>query len=432
MTSTSYQEAVDWLFTRLPMFSRIGVAALKKDLTNTVALCSFLGNPENKFRCIHIAGTNGKGSTSHMLAAIFQTAGFKTGLYTSPHLHDFRERIKINGRMIGEDDVASFVERIRPIAESVDPSFFEITVAMAFNYFANEQVDIAIIETGLGGRLDSTNIVTPELSVITNIGRDHMNILGDTIAQIAEEKAGIIKPNIPVVIGEKGEQSQEVFLQHATQKNSPLSFADDRWMVSDWEVHGHAMHISVEERSTSERRSYEIDIPAYYQTKNLITVLQAIHEMRNVGWKIDEQHVHKGLKSFKKITGLHGRWENISSSPKAFLDVAHNIEGFRQLISQVELTDHQSLHMVIGMVKDKEIDDVLSVLPTHAKYYFTRAAIPRALDENTLAQKARSRGLHGEAFPNVNVAYEAALQHATKNDLIIICGSVFVVAELQR
>jgi dihydrofolate synthase / folylpolyglutamate synthase len=426
----TYQETIHYLFTRLPMFSRLGAAAIRKDLTNTIVLCEKLGNPQHKFKSIHIAGTNGKGSTSHMMAAILQTAGYKTGLYTSPHLKDFRERIKINGQMIEEKFVVDFTKRIMPVIDEIEPSFFEITVAMAFEYFVVNKIDIAVIETGLGGRLDSTNIILPELSVITNIGWDHMNLLGDTLEKIAFEKAGIIKNKVPVVIGETSKESKPVFTKRAREEESLIQFADENFHVMDWEFHKHDLRVSVDSSYSKERLSFDLDLMGYYQTKNLLTVLQTVHQLQELGWKIFPEHIHTALKQVKKLTGLHGRWETIHSNPTVVLDVAHNEDGIRQLTEQLEFTNHHHLHIVLGLVKDKEIDKVLSLLPKDASYYFTRASIPRALPETTLAEKAAEAGLQGQHFPEVNAALKSAMANADKNDLILVCGSVFVVGEV--
>ncbi len=426
----NYQQTLDYLFTRLPMFSRIGAAAYKADLTNTIRLCDELGNPQHSFKSIHVAGTNGKGSTSHMLAAILQTAGYKTGLYTSPHLKDFRERIKINGEMISEEFVISFTERINPLVEEIEPSFFEITVAMAFEYFAKEKVDIAIIETGLGGRLDSTNIITPELSVITNIGYDHMNLLGDSLEKIAVEKAGIIKEGIPVVIGEVLTETEKIFVQTANKKNAPLSIASHKRQVVDWNWENNELVAEVAEQNQTDHSIYHLDLPGVYQTKNLLTVLEACSQLQQMGWKIDDKIIHRGLKQTKRLTGLHGRWEIIHTSPMVVLDVAHNVDGVRQLVQQAEVTPHNQLHIIIGMVKDKEIEKMLALLPKTAMYYFTKAQIPRALPENELMEKARDLQLKGDSYPDVNEALEFSIQHAHPDDLIIVCGSVFLAGEV--
>lgn len=425
-----YLQTLDYLFTRLPMFSRIGASAIRKDLVNTIKLCDALGNPHSTFKTVHVAGTNGKGSTSHMIAAILQSAGYKTGLYTSPHLHDFRERIKIDGKMIPTQEVVDFTERIQPLIEPIDPSFFEITVAMAFDYFAREKVDIAIIEVGLGGRLDSTNIITPELSVITNIGYDHMNLLGDTLELIAGEKAGIIKSKVPVVVGEWLPVTKPVFEAKALKENAPLVFATDDLFISDWSYKKTHLEATVANHHNDERETFQLDLSGYYQTKNLLTVLASIKQLQQQGWNISRAHIQKGLSQAKKLTGLHGRWELVHHKPDIILDVAHNEDGIRQLLSQLEISDHHQLHIVIGMVKDKEISNVLALLPKEAIYYFTKAQIPRALPEDQLETMAKQNGLQGKSFPDVNAALKAARAHAQQNDLILVCGSVFVVAEV--
>ncbi|MGN6419244.1 MAG: bifunctional folylpolyglutamate synthase/dihydrofolate synthase [Pseudobacter sp.] len=426
----TYQETIDYLFNRLPMFSRVGAAAYKKDLTNTIALCEFLGNPQQHIKTIHIAGTNGKGSTSHMLAAILQSAGYKTGLYTSPHLKDFRERFRINGVMISEDFVIDFTERIQPAIDRIEPSFFEITVAMVFDWFAKEQVDIAVIETGLGGRLDSTNIITPELSVITNIGYDHMNLLGDTLEKIAFEKAGIIKPGIPVVVGEVKPETRPVFEQTAAEKQSPLLLAEFLRYAADWKYEHHQLVVQVANHTSPDRTGYTLDLPGFYQIKNLMTVLEAVHQLQLKKWNISLAQVQEGLRHVKKLTGLHGRWEVISTKPVTVLDVGHNEDGIRQIVAQLELTQYRHLHVVIGMVKDKDIDHALALLPKEATYYFTKAQIPRALAEDELAAKGASYGLKGHHYVSVPEALKAARNAANADDLILVCGSVFVVGEV--
>ncbi len=430
LPNMTYQQTLDYLFTRLPMFSRIGAAAYKADLSNTLRLCDSLDNPQKKIKTIHIAGTNGKGSVSHMLASVLQTAGLKTGLYTSPHLKDFRERIKINGEMVSEDFVISFTENITPLIEEIEPSFFEITVAMAFEYFKQQQVDVAIIETGLGGRLDSTNIITPELCVITNIGWDHMNLLGDSLEKIAFEKAGIIKKGIPVVIGEVMPETQSVFEQTAKEKNAPLSIASKKRQVVDWSWEKNELIVEVAEEHSADHKFYHLDLPGIYQTKNLLTVLEACSQLKQQGWLIDDKIIHTGLKNTKRLTGLHGRWEVIHTSPQLVVDVAHNQEGIKQLVQQIEMTEHNELHIILGMVKDKDADNVLRLLPKNARYYFTKAQIPRALPEDELAFKAERIGLTGESFSNIDFALISAAQEAHKKDLIIVCGSVFLVGEV--
>ena len=411
------------------MFSRMGSAAFKKDLTNTVLLCERLNDPHKKFKSIHVAGTNGKGSVSHMLAAIFQTAGYKTGLYTSPHLYDFRERIKVNGIMCEEEFIIDFVKEIRPAIEEIQPSFFEITVAMAFDYFAQQKIDIAIIEVGLGGRLDSTNVIVPELSVITNIGWDHMNMLGNSLEEIAFEKAGIIKENIPVVIGEKKAGTETVFRNVASEKPSPIFFAEENFSANRYVIHTSSIEIDVEDNNNNITK-YQLDLPGIYQTKNLVTVLQAVDLMKE--WKISKEHIKRGLQKVKQITGLYGRWEVIHDQPTVVLEVAHNKDGIEQILAQLHSISYHKLHLVVGMVKDKDAEAVLQMLPKEASYYFTQAHIPRALDAASLQAKAAPFFLKGNCFPDVNIALKSAITNASKDDLIIVCGSIFLVAEVNR
>ena len=426
----NYQQTIEYLFSRLPMYSRIGAAAFKKDLTNTIILCEHLGNPHHKFKSIHIAGTNGKGSVSHMLAAILQTAGYRTGLYTSPHLKDFRERIKINGDEINEKFIIDFTEKIKPLIEEIEPSFFEITVAMAFDYFDQQKVDIAIIEVGLGGRFDSTNIITPELSVITNIGWDHMNILGDSLEKIAFEKAGIIKANVPVVVCETIPETNSIFEKIAYEKKAPVHLATQQRNVAGWKWEKHELIVEIAEQGKTDHKKYHLDLPGIYQSKNLLTVLEVCSVLKDLGYEIDENEIRQGLQKTKKMTGLHGRWEVIHENPTIVLDVGHNEDGIKQIIQQIELTTHHDLHIIIGMVKDKEIDKVLSLLPHSANYYFTQAHIPRALPAQTLKDKAEKFNLKGKSASDVNEAIKEAKSKAHKDDLILVCGSVFLVGEV--
>jgi len=412
------------------MFSRIGAAAYRKDLTNTIALCDYLGNPEKKFKSVHIAGTNGKGSSSHMMASVLQESGYKTGLYTSPHLKDFRERIRINGEWIEEDFVVDFVRRIEPMIDQLDPSFFEITVVMAFDYFVKEAIDIAVVEVGLGGRLDSTNIIEPELSIITNISYDHMNLLGDTLEKIAEEKAGIIKKGVPVVLGEFQPATHHVFEQRALEHSAPIEFADQKRFVADWKFEKKMLIAEVTSPSAVDKQHYSLDLTGIYQIKNLLTTLEAVDCLREKNWKIPEEALARGLARVKKNTGLHGRWEQIHDAPMLVLDVGHNEDGIHQITRQIEITDHESLHIVLGLVKDKEIDKILSLLPKQAVYYFTRAQIPRALPEDQLAMQAHTAGLNGKTYPRISEAVQAAISHSHPKDLVLVCGSVFVVGEV--
>jgi dihydrofolate synthase/folylpolyglutamate synthase len=426
----NYEETLQYLYDQLPMFSRIGTAAYKKDLINTIRLTEVLNNPQKKFKSIHIAGTNGKGSVSHMLAAILQTAGYKTGLYTSPHLKDFRERIKVNGEMCSKDFIVAFTEKITPEIEKLEPSFFEITVAMAFEYFVQQKVEVAVIETGLGGRLDSTNVIMPELSIITNIGWDHMNILGDTLEKIAYEKAGIIKHNIPAIIGEASNETKTIFESTAKEKNAPLIFAQDNYYVQDFNYSHNQLQCEVVNKRKDEHHTYHLDLPGVYQTKNIISVLEAVHQLQIKNWKIKQHHIETALKKVKHLTGLHGRWEKIKDNPAVIVDVAHNADGIRQLMEQLELTSYDELHLIIGFVIDKDITNILPLLPQTSNYYFTKAQIPRALNENQLADLANYHGLEGKAYADVNAALKEALTHAGKDDLILIFGSVFLVGEV--
>lgn len=435
----TYQQTIDYLYDQLPMFSRIGSAAYKEDLHNTIALCKALGNPQQKFKSIHIAGTNGKGSTSHMLAAILQQAGYKTGLYTSPHLKDFKERIKINGEMVSEPFIVDFVERTKTLTEKIQPSFFELTVAMAFDYFAGQKVDIAIIETGLGGRLDSTNIITPVLSIITNIGYDHMNILGDTLEKIAYEKAGIIKQSIPVIIGEYIDETKPVFEIKAAACGSPIYFAQDEFEILEVRSTMHQLECIVKNIADNTTESYVLDLNGLYQAKNLRGILCVEAALLKLGFVIKKEAKKFALGNVKKMTGLHGRWEVIAANPMIVLDVAHNEDGVRQVLEQAEYHRSQAsdrsrennIHFVMGVVKDKEVSKILSLLPKSAHYYFTAAHIPRALPPDELKFKAAENGLTGNSFDDVNKAMQAAKQQAEPDDIIIIFGSVFLVGEVE-
>lgn len=442
----TYQETIEYLYQHLPMFSRIGAAAYKKDLHNTIELCTALGNPQQQFKTIHIAGTNGKGSTSHMIAALLQEAGYKTGLYTSPHLKDFRERIKINGAWVSENFVIDFVERTKAISQTIQPSFFELTVAMAFDYFAQEKVDVAVIETGLGGRLDSTNIITPVLSVITNIGYDHMNLLGNTLEEIAAEKAGIIKPGIPVVIGEYLPETRTIFENKANECNAPIYFASEEYAVTDIVAAVQTLQCKVTNTPNHITEDFTLDLNGLYQVKNLCTVLCAEGILLQKGFTINNEAEKFALANTKLLTGLHGRWDVIAENPTIVLDVAHNEDGIKQVLKQIreetedrrqmiedrrQNTEDRRVHFVVGMVKDKEVSKVLSLLPSDAYYYFTHAHIPRAMDAAELKEKAATYHLSGDHFDNVNAAIAAAKANAAATDLIIVCGSVFLVGEVE-
>ena len=426
----TYQETIDYLYARLPLFSHTGAAAYKTDLTNTNILCKSLGDPQNKIKTIHVAGTNGKGSTSHMLAAIFQESGLKTGLYTSPHLKDFRERIRIDGEMISEQFIINFVEGIKNITEEISPSFFEVTVAMAFDYFAQEKVDIAIIETGLGGRLDSTNIINPELSIITNIGYDHMNILGYSLEEIASEKAGIIKKNTSVIIGETLPETKDIFLKKAADSNALIIFAEEEYTINDVDFKDNYLEIVLQQRNEIKEEVYRTDLTGLYQQKNIRTVITAIKHLIELGYDLKQENINNALLKVKELTGLHGRWEIVSNDPLIVLDVAHNEDGIRLLTEQLKMYSYNNLHIVFGIVKDKEADKILSLLPKTCQYYFTNANIPRALPSPELKLKAEKYKLSGNAYHDVYSAFNAAINQASKDDMIIVCGSVFVVAEI--
>jgi dihydrofolate synthase/folylpolyglutamate synthase len=412
------------------MFSRTGAKAYKADLKNTLTLCNYLGNPQNKIKTIHIAGTNGKGSVSHILAAVFQENEYKTGLYTSPHLKDFRERIKINGNMISQSFLIDFVEKTKSISEEISPSFFELTFVMALEYFASEKVEIAVIETGLGGRLDSTNVITPLLSVITNISFDHKDILGDTLAKIAYEKAGIIKQNIPVVIGEAIPETKIVFQNKAKETNSEIIFAEEKYEIISSKYDAKKLELGVRSKETKIKKNYTLDLNGLYQKKNMLAVLASVDILKQ-HFSLKEEKVKSALSKVKKLTGLHGRWEIIREKPTIALDVAHNEDGIKQLIHQINRIEYDKLHIVFGMVKDKDIEKVLAELPTIASYYFTKAQNPRALPEDELWEKAKQHHLEGNAYEKVEEALKASLDKASEKDLIVVCGSVFVVAEVE-
>lgn len=427
----NYQQTLDYLFSQLPMFQRIGAAAYKADLNNTLAICKLLGNPENKFKSIHVAGTNGKGSTSHMLASVLQSAGLRVGLYTSPHLKDFRERIKINGEMIPEKSVVDFVEKHKTDFEKIQPSFFEMTVGLAFDYFAKEKIDIAVIEVGLGGRLDSTNVITPLVSVITNISYDHVNLLGNTLEKIAEEKAGIIKSKIPVVIGERQKEIEHVFIDKAKQLKSELYFANEVFDVKpELLKKGNYQIYKVEDKSGVLFDQLECELLGNYQKKNIATVLCALHEINKVGFAITKEDIQKGIQKVVKQTSLLGRWQILSEQPLVIADTAHNEAGIREVLNQLEHTPHEKLHFVLGMVSDKDITKILFMLPKNAKYYFCKANIPRALPAYELSLEAKKVGLKGEIYACVQDAYVAAKQNASENDLVFVGGSTFTVAEV--
>lgn len=428
-----YSDTLDYLFSRLPMFQRVGPAAYKDNLDNTFLLGNYYNNPHRLFKSVHVAGTNGKGSVSHMLAAVLQAAGYKTGLYTSPHLVDFRERIRINGEMISTDEVTEWVEDFREKNEEweLEPSFFELTVAMAFDYFATREVDVAIIEVGLGGRLDSTNIITPEVSVITNIGMDHTALLGDTPQQIAFEKAGIIKPGIPVVIGETQDETVKVFKEVAALKLAPIFFADQEFQVDylSGDIEGNQL-LSVSRNGDLIFQKLKLDLKGMYQQKNLPAVLKCVDVLRDMDWKISDDHLLYALANAKRMTGLQGRWQILGYNPLTVADTAHNAEGMAEVVKQLEQTPFEKLHFVLGVVNDKDVSRMLSLLPPSADYYFTRADIPRALDEKDLAHLAEAYNLSGSVYSTVEKAFNAARNRAANGDMIFVGGSNFTVAEI--
>ncbi len=427
----TYKQTLDYLYQQLPMFHRIGAAAYKGDLNNTLDICRLLNHPETKFKSVHVAGTNGKGSTSHMLAAILQTAGYKTGLYTSPHLKDFRERIRINGKMIDEKEVVQFVEEFKNDFDIIQPSFFEWTVGLAFNYFANEKVDIAVIETGLGGRLDSTNVITPLLSVITNIGWDHVQLLGDTLEKIAVEKAGIIKPNMPVVIGERQGEVEKVFRDKATETKSAIVFADEQLRaVTNAQLNHNFLSLNIFANDEVLFKNLELDLTGNYQLKNVLPVLESVFKLRNSGFTIADEHICNALKNVKGLTGLMGRWQFLSQEPLIICDVAHNVDGIRYVVEQIRQTAHKHLHVVFGVVNDKDCSGILKLLPENANYYFCKANIPRAMNADELKIMAEKFSLHGRVFPSVKEALYEAQKNAEENDLVFIGGSTFVIAEV--
>lgn len=403
----NYSETTQWLFSQLPLYQSVGKSAYKADLSQTLKLAKHLNHPEHKFKSIHVGGTNGKGSTAHMLASVLQESGYKVGLYTSPHLKDYRERIRINGAMISETFVVDFVAANKSFFETHSLSFFEMSVGMAFAYFAQEQVDIAVVEVGLGGRLDSTNILTPEVSVITNIGLDHTQFLGTTLEAIAGEKAGIIKPNTPIVIGETQSEIEGVFRAKATKECAPIYFADQ--LIDS---------------------TYPTDLKGVYQIQNVRTVLQTIAVLNSEAFSIPLESIQKGLLKVTKNTGLRGRWEILDTAPKLICDTAHNREGLSLVFKQLQTENFQRLHLVLGMVNDKDIASLLELFPKEAQYYFCKPNVPRGLDASKLAQVFKSNGFKGLVYPSVKVALNAAKQNAYQEDLIYIGGSTFVVAEI--
>jgi dihydrofolate synthase / folylpolyglutamate synthase len=426
----TYDETLAYLYEQLPMFQRVGASAYRASLDNIIALCGALGNPQFRFPSIHVAGTNGKGSTSHTLAAILQAEGYKTGLYTSPHLKSFRERIKINKDEVSEAFVVSFVERIRTAMEHIQPSFFEITVAMAFEYFSQEKVDIAVIEVGMGGRLDATNVIMPLVSVITNISFDHQQFLGDTLPKIAFEKAGIIKTHIPVVISEKQAETTPVFEQVAQNENSPLYFAQEEYSVNI--VDEERFILNIEKNNIPFLEKIQPALKGKYQTKNLFGILKAIDLLKEKGWEISNESIRKGIENVISLNGLKGRWQILQYNPLVICDTAHNEAGISEVIHQIKNTPHRALHLVIGFTQDKDVRKVLNLFPRQAKYYFCQYDAPRALKVENLQEYAQELGFQGIAFASVNLALSAAKENAKPEDLIFVGGSTFIVAEIEN
>ena len=401
----NYSETIEYLFQRLPIYQRSGVSAYKSDIGNIVKASTILGNPHLNFKSVHIAGTNGKGSTAHMISSVLQESGYKVGLYTSPHLKDFRERIRINGKIISQKTVVDFIEKYKTKFEEIDMSFFEMTVAMAFHHFSEEKVDIAIIECGLGGRLDSTNIIQPLVSIITNIGIDHTALLGNTIEEIAKEKAGIIKQETPIIIGRNQKECRTIFINKAREHNSEIYFCEGE-------------------------SSYHTDLKGNYQNENKRTAVFSLNELQKKGFDIKKENIRKGLLNVTENTSLVGRWQILNQSPLTICDTAHNEDGIKEIVKQLNTIDYNELHFVLGTVNDKSIEKVLSLLPISAKYYFCQADIPRALDKNELRRLSEKNKLFGEVYPSVSDAYNQAKKNAKINDCIYIGGSTFVVAEI--
>jgi dihydrofolate synthase / folylpolyglutamate synthase len=426
----TYQETIEYLYQQLPVFHRIGKKAFKADLINTLKLCEHLDNPQHKFNSIHIAGTNGKGSSSHYIASILQSAGYKTGLYTSPHLKSYSERIRFNGQPIPEQNVVDFVEKNKAFLEELKPSFFEMSVGMAFEYFAKEQVDIAVIEVGLGGRLDSTNIITPLASLITNISFDHMDILGDTLEKIATEKAGIIKEKIPVVISEKASETETVFREKANHVNAPIYFAEDYFSVLNSNESDSFLKIYLLDNSKNSTIELQSQLLGKYQLKNILGVLKLIDILQQKDFQISETHIQEGISKVISQTGLKGRWQILSEKPLMICDTAHNFSGISQILESIKNLKYQKLWMILGFVSDKDISSILQLLPKDANYVFCEANIPRALKAEDLKKKAFEYNLVGEEVQDVNEAIEKVKAAAQDTDLIYIGGSTFVVAEI--
>lgn len=426
----NFSDTLEYMYSLLPMYQRVGNTAFKKDLTNTIKLCEILGNPQDSINCIHIAGTNGKGSSAHMLASILQSAGYKTGLYTSPHLKSFTERIKVNGLEVDEQFVSDFIENIKNGIEEIQPSFFEITVAMAFEYFAKQSVDIAVIEVGLGGRFDSTNVITPMVSLITSIGLDHTDMLGETIAEIAFEKAGIIKEKVPVVISETQNETTPVFIEKANKMSAQLLFADKEYSISI--CSSSFDHLDIISRTDAASKVLSTDLAGEYQIKNIPGVLKVVDLLNSHGLKITDEHLHNGFLNVKKNTGLLGRWQQLNEKPLTICDTVHNEAGIAFLIRQIRKIKYDKLYIIWGAVEGKDLHGIFRCLPKDAFYYFCQALIPRALDALELQKEASGFGLNGVVVKDVNLAIEKAREKAGRNDLVFIGGSNFIIAEIKN
>ena len=427
----NYNEVLSYLYSQLPMFQKLGKIAYRAKLDNSLAMDDFFGHPHKNFRSIHIAGTNGKGSVAHILASVLQEAGFRTGLYTSPHLKDFRERLRVNGMPVPERNVINFVKQNKELLEKIEPSFFEMSVAMALKHFSDEEVDVAVIETGMGGRLDSTNIITPSLSVITNIGMDHSIYLGNSLEKIAYEKAGIIKPGVPVVVGETGKETDHVFIGKARETGSEIVFADQNFSseYSFMSLDGLQV-MNIEKKGGEGYPELKIDLAGLYQQRNVITALQVVEKLNEIELRINRESLYKGMRMIRKNTGFRGRWEVLGNNPLIVCDTGHNREGLIMVMEQIRQTAWKNLHMVIGMVNDKDLANILPLFPVEANYYFCRPDIPRGMDSKILKNKAAGYKLAGVSYGTVKAALDAAKQQAGKQDMIFVGGSTFVVAEV--
>ncbi len=427
----NYQQTIDYLFSFLPMFQRIGAAAYKADIYNTVELMAALGNPEKKFKTIHIAGTNGKGSSSHLIASILREKGLKVGLHTSPHLKDFRERIKIDNKMCDESFVVDFVEKNKELIERIKPSFFETAVAMAFTYFAQEKVDVAIIEVGMGGRLDSTNVINPLACLITNISYDHVQFLGNSLAEIAGEKAGIIKENTPVVISQSQKETRKVFEDKAKEKNAPITFADDYLSTNNVRYECGKLSMDILKNNETRIENLQSPLAGYYQEKNILGVIALIDTLNKYhNFEINKENILKGIENLPTNFPILGRWQILCNKPLTICDTGHNEDGLKYVTEQIKNTPHEKLRFVLAMVNDKDVDKVLSMLDKNAEYYLSQAKIPRALPVEDLAQKAKENNLSFSTYQTIQQALEQAQKDAKENDLVFVGGSTFTVAEV--